>query len=384
MRYAGVIPTPGVAWLARELGAAAGVVVSASHNPYPDNGIKLLDPAGLQVERRGRGGAGARRLPSRPLRRPAAGAGPRARSGAARALPGPSGRHRPRRAAARRAQVVLDAGNGAASTLRRRAVRAARAPGSPCSTPSPTAATSTQGCGSTAPARWRARVVAEGARPRRRLRRRRRPLHPGRRAGRGARRRRHPLSLGDRACADRGRSSRREDRGHLDEQPRARAGARPARGSASSAATWATATWSRRCAARGSSWAASSPATSSTSRLTEHRRRPADRPPDGRHRRRAGRPLSEMLRRLPALSADPAERPRARRRPTSRPCPPWPQAARSVEDRLGDDGRLVLRYSGTEPLARIMIEGPEQGASTPWPRRSPWRSRPTWGARPAP
>jgi len=36
-------------------------------------------------------------------------------------------------------------------------------------------------------------------------------------------------------------------------------------------------------------------------------------------------------------------------------------AARAVEDRLGDDGRLVLRYSGTEPLARIMIEGPEQG-----------------------
>jgi phosphoglucosamine mutase len=35
-------------------------------------------------------------------------------------------------------------------------------------------------------------------------------------------------------------------------------------------------------------------------------------------------------------------------------------AARAVEHRLGDDGRLVLRYSGTEPLARIMIEGPDQ------------------------
>jgi len=35
-------------------------------------------------------------------------------------------------------------------------------------------------------------------------------------------------------------------------------------------------------------------------------------------------------------------------------------AARAVENRLGDDGRLVLRYSGTEPLARIMIEGPDQ------------------------
>lgn len=34
--------------------------------------------------------------------------------------------------------------------------------------------------------------------------------------------------------------------------------------------------------------------------------------------------------------------------------------ARRIEDRLGDRGRLVLRYSGTEPLARVMIEGSEQ------------------------
>ncbi|MGB6337404.1 MAG: phosphoglucosamine mutase, partial [Thermoanaerobaculia bacterium] len=33
--------------------------------------------------------------------------------------------------------------------------------------------------------------------------------------------------------------------------------------------------------------------------------------------------------------------------------------ARQIEDRLGDRGRLVLRYSGTEPLARVMIEGSE-------------------------
>lgn len=36
------------------------------------------------------------------------------------------------------------------------------------------------------------------------------------------------------------------------------------------------------------------------------------------------------------------------------------EAQRRVEDELGDDGRLVLRYSGTEPLARVMIEGPDQ------------------------
>ncbi len=36
------------------------------------------------------------------------------------------------------------------------------------------------------------------------------------------------------------------------------------------------------------------------------------------------------------------------------------EAVRAVEEKLGEDGRLVLRYSGTEPLARVMIEGPEQ------------------------
>jgi phosphoglucosamine mutase len=50
-RYAGVIPTAGVASLVRDLGAAAGVVVSASHNPYPDNGIKLLDGDGFKWSR---------------------------------------------------------------------------------------------------------------------------------------------------------------------------------------------------------------------------------------------------------------------------------------------------------------------------------------------
>ena len=36
-------------------------------------------------------------------------------------------------------------------------------------------------------------------------------------------------------------------------------------------------------------------------------------------------------------------------------------SARAVEEELGAEGRLVLRYSGTEPLARVMIEGPDQG-----------------------
>jgi phosphoglucosamine mutase len=43
---AGVLPTPAVAWLTREMGAACGIAVSASHNPHPDNGVKLLSAEG--------------------------------------------------------------------------------------------------------------------------------------------------------------------------------------------------------------------------------------------------------------------------------------------------------------------------------------------------
>lgn len=42
----GVIPTPAVAWLTRSLGAAAGIMISASHNPFADNGIKIFTADG--------------------------------------------------------------------------------------------------------------------------------------------------------------------------------------------------------------------------------------------------------------------------------------------------------------------------------------------------
>ncbi|MBP2641668.1 MAG: glmM [Firmicutes bacterium] len=45
----GVIPTPGVAYLVRHLKAQAGVVISASHNPYPDNGIKFFAGNGYKL-----------------------------------------------------------------------------------------------------------------------------------------------------------------------------------------------------------------------------------------------------------------------------------------------------------------------------------------------
>ena len=45
----GPMPTPAVAYLTRTLGADAGIVISASHNPYYDNGIKFFDSAGNKL-----------------------------------------------------------------------------------------------------------------------------------------------------------------------------------------------------------------------------------------------------------------------------------------------------------------------------------------------
>ncbi len=45
----GPLPTPGIAYLARTLGADAGVVISASHNAYDDNGIKFFDSHGSKL-----------------------------------------------------------------------------------------------------------------------------------------------------------------------------------------------------------------------------------------------------------------------------------------------------------------------------------------------
>ncbi len=45
----GIIPTPGVAYLTGELGAAFGVVISASHNPARDNGIKFFGSGGVKL-----------------------------------------------------------------------------------------------------------------------------------------------------------------------------------------------------------------------------------------------------------------------------------------------------------------------------------------------
>ena len=45
----GPLPTPAIALLTRELRADVGVMISASHNPYEDNGIKLFGPDGFKL-----------------------------------------------------------------------------------------------------------------------------------------------------------------------------------------------------------------------------------------------------------------------------------------------------------------------------------------------
>ncbi len=49
VEIAGVIPTPGLAALVHQRGADAGVVISASHNPFADNGIKFFSSAGTKL-----------------------------------------------------------------------------------------------------------------------------------------------------------------------------------------------------------------------------------------------------------------------------------------------------------------------------------------------
>ena len=48
-RYIGIVPTPAVAYLCRTSDAAAGISISASHNPYDDNGVKVFGHDGMKL-----------------------------------------------------------------------------------------------------------------------------------------------------------------------------------------------------------------------------------------------------------------------------------------------------------------------------------------------
>ncbi len=47
--FVGALPTPAIAFLSKDMRADAGVIISASHNPYTDNGIKIFDKDGFKL-----------------------------------------------------------------------------------------------------------------------------------------------------------------------------------------------------------------------------------------------------------------------------------------------------------------------------------------------
>lgn len=51
VRLLGPLPTPGIGFLTRDMRADAGIVISASHNPFHDNGIKIFGPEGYKISR---------------------------------------------------------------------------------------------------------------------------------------------------------------------------------------------------------------------------------------------------------------------------------------------------------------------------------------------
>ncbi|MFL6234041.1 MAG: phosphoglucosamine mutase [Thermoanaerobaculia bacterium] len=356
VRYAGVIPTPGVAYLARETGAAAGVVVSASHNPYPDNGIKLLDPQGtkwsdedeLTLENR------LKAHPADVPDLPEPTVEPGLRELYLRHLAATLPEGRPLDGL----RVVLDAGNGAASTYAGKLFERLGARVTLLHA-EPNGRNVNERCGSTAPGEMAARVVAEGA------------------------------DLGAAFDGDADRCILADEQGAV-------------RDGDAILYLWAT------CLHRSGRLEPPKIVATSMSNLGLERALAAEgigivrcnvgdryvveamrkegillggeqsghivqshlaSTGDGlltaiqmafvRHQ--DGRPLSEMLapfRRYPQVLLNV----RVKQKVDFKALPAVTTTARSVEERLGDDGRLVLRYSGTEPLARIMIEGPEQGA----------------------
>jgi phosphoglucosamine mutase len=357
VRYAGVIPTPGVAYLARETGATSGVVVSASHNPYPDNGIKLIDPQGtkwsdedeLALENRLK--AHPADVPDLPEGQPEVEPGLRELYLRHLAATLPEGHPLDG------LKVVLDTGNGAASTYARELFERLGARVVLLHA-EPDGRNVNEGCGSTAPAGMAARVVAEGA------------------------------DLGAAFDGDADRCILADERGEVRDgdailylwgtclhqsgrlnPPRIVATSMSNLGLERALA--AEGIGIVRCAVgdryvveamrkegillggeQSGHIVQSHLASTGDGLLT------AIQMAFVRHQ--DGRPLSQMLapfRRYPQVLLNV----RVKRKVAFKDLPSVTTAARSVEDRLGDDGRLVLRYSGTEPLARIMIEGPEQG-----------------------
>ena len=88
-----------------------------------------------------------------------------------------------------------------------------------------------------------------------------------------------------------------------------------------------------------------------------------------------GKPLSELKKVLQEISAGPAQSQGPRK---TRPRDPWRSCRNLLEEaeqKLNGKGRVLLRYSGTEPKIRLLIEGRDETSSTVTPTASPERFR---------
>ena len=353
---AGVLPTPGVAELVRHFSAAAGVAVSASHNPHPDNGIKLFDAAGFKW-----GPADEAELERRLL------ASTDELPGASADLAGDVGAGRvylddllaslPGRRPLAGLRIALDLANGAA-TPHAPALFADAGAEVDVINDRPDGRNINRGCGSTHP-----EVIARRVRE-------------------------IAADLGVAFDGDADRAILADERGEVrdgDAMLYLWATALRRRGELEPAAIVATSMSNlgleRALAAEGIGVVRCDVGDRAVVETLRGRELSLGGEQSGHivnlrlattgdglltalHLAAvvaaAQRPLSVLLagfRRFPQLLRNV----RVARKPDLDGLAAVAAARQRVESRLGSEGRLVLRYSGTEPLARIMIEGPEQG-----------------------
>jgi phosphoglucosamine mutase len=353
--FAGVLPTPGIAWLARRFRAAAGISVSASHNPHPDNGIKLIGGDGFKWGREAEAELEAelRDAPSVPAGERELDVDDEARALYLDWLAGtvPA-------AGLAGLRVVLDAANGAASGLAAPLFRALGAEALSIHD-QPDGRNINLGCGSTHP-----EVVAAAT------------------AERGAALGAAFDGDGDRAILADEAGAARDGDAMLYLWARALRRAGELEPPAIVATTMSNLGLERaldregiavvRCdvgdravvdtmRARGIVLGGEQSGhlvhlgltTTGDGLLTALQ--------IARVLAEAGEPLSRLLagfRRYPQLLRNV----RVARKAPLEELARVAAARRAVEQRLGTEGRLVLRYSGTEPLARIMIEGPDEAS----------------------
>ncbi|MDP9413238.1 MAG: phosphoglucosamine mutase [Pseudomonadota bacterium] len=158
----GPVPTPAVAMLTRSMRADLGVMISASHNPFDDNGIKLFGPDGYKLSDETEAEI-ERRLEVDPK------LAPPAEIGRARKIEDARGRYIhfakstfPEQLRLDGLKIVVDCANGAAYQVAPSALWELGADVISIGV-SPNGFNINDGCGSTAPALLQARVVEEGA-----------------------------------------------------------------------------------------------------------------------------------------------------------------------------------------------------------------------------